>query len=398
MKKTPPSPILVATGGLITLAVAMGYGRFVYTPILPFMIGQDVINPSEAGLIATANYAGYLLGALAAARISLPGGIKNWFVCALVTSALTTSLMGVFEGPLIFGFIRFLSGLASAFSFVLGSSMVFAWLAKAGADHLTGLHFAGVGIGIAVSAAMVAAIGEDSTHWTQFWIYSGFFSVLGTIAASILIPAPPRSDAGVPDAEPPLAFNWPIMRLVLAYGLFGFGYVITATFISTIARQNPALQPLEPYVWLLVGLSAAPSVVLMVLIAGRIGNRLTLGLACLLEAVGVAISVLSTTPMLLAVGAVLLGGTFVGITAVGLFEARQLAAESPRRAVGYMTAAFGLGQMIGPSVASWFYDFNEDFLLASICASGALVLAAVLVFWKSKAVSVRPSASGADNL
>lgn len=382
MKRLSPSPILVATGGLITLAVAMGYGRFVYTPILPFMIGQNVVTPSEAGLIATANYAGYLVGALAAARISLPGGIKTWFVGALITSVMTTVLMGLLEGAFIFGTIRFLSGLASAFSFVLGSSMVFAWLAKARADHLTGLHFAGVGTGIAVSAAMVAVIGDDSRHWSEFWLYSGIFSAVGMIAAFALIPAPPRSETGAADMEPPLTFSWPILRLVLAYGLFGFGYVITATFISTIAHQDPALQPLEPYVWLLVGLSAAPSVVLMVFIAGRMGNRLTLGLACLLEAVGVAISVLSTTPLLLGVGAVLLGGTFVGITAVGLFEARHLAVESPRRAVGYMTAAFGLGQMIGPSVASWFYGMNQDFFLASIFASAALVLAAILVFWK----------------
>ncbi|MEP3598578.1 MAG: YbfB/YjiJ family MFS transporter [Stappiaceae bacterium] len=382
MTKLAPSPVSVAIGGLITLAVAMGYGRFVYTPILPFMIDQSVVDPSEAGLIATANYAGYLLGALLAARITLPGGIKTWFVWALSTSVVTTALMGLVDGAVVFGVIRFISGLASAFSFVLASSMVFAWLAKARADHLTGLYFAGVGTGIAVSAAMVSLIGDADTHWRTFWYYSGFFSVLGLIAAYILVPAPSRSEAGVPDAEPSLKMSWPIMRLIVAYGLFGFGYVITATFISTIARQDPALQPLEPYVWLLVGVSAAPSVSLMVLVARRLGNRRTLGLACLLEAAGVAVSVLGGTPLLLAIGAILLGGTFVGITAIGLFEARQLASASPRRALGYMTASFGLGQMIGPGVASQFYDLHQDFFLASVCASVALVFAAILVFWK----------------
>ena len=74
---TPPSPFGIAFGGLIALATAIGIGRFVYTPILPFMAEDLGLTPAEGGLVASANLLGHLVGAVAAARFRMPGGRKR---------------------------------------------------------------------------------------------------------------------------------------------------------------------------------------------------------------------------------------------------------------------------------------------------------------------------------
>ena len=79
------------------------------------------------------------------------------------------------------------------------------------------------------------------------------------------------------------------------------------------------------------------------------------------------------------VAAALLGGTFMGITALGLIHARGLAAGDPRRVMALMTAAFGLGQMIGPTFAGVVHDLGGGFTAPSLAAAAALVVAAGLV-------------------
>src|SRR5690348_12774765 len=82
------SPWTVARSGLVALAVAMGIGRFAFTPILPMMQEEAGLNVSEGAWLASANYLGYLLGALAAMR----GEVGQRFAIrfGLVVIALTT--------------------------------------------------------------------------------------------------------------------------------------------------------------------------------------------------------------------------------------------------------------------------------------------------------------------
>lgn len=168
---------------------------------------------------------------------------------------------------------------------------------------------------------------------------------------------------------------WP---LVIAYGLFGFRYVITATFIVAIVRGSPEIWSIEPFVWLVIGLVAIPSVAAWSLLARRYGVTNAFELACGVEAVGVVSSVVWISIPGLFVASVFLGGTFMGITALGLMAARALSGEEPRRTLAIMTAAFGLGQIIGPVLAGYGSDLTGSFLLPSLMAAVALCLSAIL--------------------
>lgn len=374
----------VALGGCIALAAAMGIGRFVYTPILPFMVETLGLSQAQAGLVASANFLGYLLGALAAAKAELPGGRRRWFLAALAVSAFSTAAMAVEASLTLFIVLRFVGGVASAFVLVFSSALVLDRLAAVGRPGLSALHFAGVGAGIALSALLIAGLAARGLDWRGLWLASGGLSLLAFLTVFRLIPPEPKGAAAKP--APQVEGNWRrLVALIFAYGLFGFGYVITATFISTLVRLTPEIAWLEPYIWLVVGLAAVPSVAFWTWVARRLGTGRGFALACLAEGIGVALSVLGSSAASVFAAAILLGGTFMGITALGLVYARALTSGDPRRSIALMTAAFGLGQMIGPSFAGYAYGFGNSFLLPSLVAAAALLIAFALTMqWRSR--------------
>lgn len=384
------APVALALGGLFSLAAAMGIGRFVYTPILPFMSEGLPLPADDAGLIAAANFLGYLTGALAGAARSLPGNPRTWFLGGLLVSALTSAAMAATTSLEAFLAIRFISGIASAFALVFSTTLVLDRLVQSGRGGLSALHFAGVGCGIAFSALLVATLARFDPDWRGLWLGSAAATLLFMAAAAVLVPGQTQAKAqttapspaqGAPESKKGY-MNGGLMRLILAYGLFGFGYVITATFVSTIARTTPALQSSEPYVWLTVGLCAAPSIYIWNRISANAGVRRAFAFACLLEAAGVALTALTLEPGLFLLGAALLGGTFMGITALGLMEARRHATPAGpaavRQILAVLTASFGVGQVVGPWVAGELHAVTGSFSTASLAAAAALVVAAGL--------------------
>lgn len=361
---------------MVALAVAIGIGRFVYTPILPPMQAALGLNAFAAGLIASANFAGYLVGALAAA-LPLPGSRRAWLAGGLASSTLTTGAMGLVRGVPAFLALRFAGGAASAFGLVFASAIVLERLAESGRLGLSSVLFAGVGTGIALSALLVSAMRWAGFGWSGLWIASGLLSAAGTLAAAALI-APEEWREAYDAPLRAARISAALLRLIAAYGLFGFGYVITATFLVAIVRATTGLRPLEPVIWVVFGLAAAPSVLLWSRIARRIGLGRAFALAAVVEALGVLASVGLAGAGEIFLSAVLVGGTFMGLTALGLMAGRTLARGDARPVLALMTGAFGLGQIIGPSFAGALYDRLGSFAVPSLAAAAALVTAALL--------------------
>lgn len=370
--------LLLAVGGLAALAVAMGIGRFIYTPLLPMMEAGIGLSKSQAGLLASANFLGYMAGALLAASPFVPGSRRAWMLAGLALSGVTTAAMGVADGMTAFLVLRFAGGVASAFVLVFCSALVVHRLAANGCAAYTPLHFAGVGTGIALSALMVTALAAAGVGWRGLWLAAGALS----LALLVLVWRLVRADAGAPAAAPSTVAERPAMlrTLILSYGLFGFGYVITATFVVSMVRSMEAVRALEPVIWLVVGLAAAPSVWFWSKVARRTGLIAAYAWAFVVEAVGVAASVLWPTIPGLLITAVFLGGTIMGITALGLMAAGNLSRRDPRRTMALMTAVFGLGQVIGPLFAGIVADRTGSLALPSLAAAAALLTGAAMVF------------------
>ncbi|MFD2057471.1 YbfB/YjiJ family MFS transporter [Mesorhizobium calcicola] len=368
-----------AIAGMIAMAVAMGIGRFVYTPILPGMMEELHLSPADAGWIASANYLGYLVGALAAAGGWAHGRERLLMLAGLGASTVLAALMGLSDTMVAFLVIRFLAGLASAFVMVFMASIVFSHINAAGRSDLQAWHFGGVGLGIAISAAMMAVLVTEHAGWAAGWLWSAAISACGFVVVALLANEGPLAD-GDAAREPALPKDWSLVKIIVAYGLFGFGYVVTATFLVAIVRQAGGSRVFEATVWMVAGLAGFPSTWLWQKIAGWIGLHAAYALACFVEVVGVTASVAVggyTGPLL---GGVLLGGTFIAITALGLQAARQQAPPAPRRIFALMTASFGLGQIIGPIAAGLLAQASGNFFLASLTAASMLVISGATIW------------------
>ncbi|PLP57746.1 MFS transporter [Mesorhizobium loti] len=374
------APLRFAIAGLIAMAVAMGIGRFVYTPILPGMMEELHLSAGDAGLIASSNYLGYLLGAFAAAGGWAHGRERVVMLAALAASGVLAGLMGLTDSTLAFLAIRFLAGVASAFVIVFLAAIVFSHLAVAGRSGLQALHFSGVGLGIAGSSLMMALLVSSHATWVAGWIGAAVLSLAGFIVTLLMIDRGPAL-SGASGREPALKWSAPLVKVTIAYGMFGFGYIVTATFLVAIVRQGGGGRTFEAMVWMVTGLAGMPSIWLWQKIAGRTGLYIAYALASLVEAVGVTASVAMSLPVGPLLGGFFLGGTFIAITALGLQVGRVLSPQAPRRAFALMTAGFGIGQLIGPLVAGMLAERSGgSFFVPSIAAAVVLVVSAAIVW------------------
>lgn len=338
---------VVCVAGALGLVVAMGIGRFAFTPLLPLMQRDGLLSADGSAGLAAANYVGYLLGAFTAAR--LPGGPRARVMGALACVALLTAATGWFATYAIWLVLRLAAGVASAWALVGVSGWAVPALAQRGRPEAGGIVFAGVGLGIALAGGWVWVFSGLGAH--TLWWQLGLLAAVLTAAVALMWrqgePSAATGGAASPDAAVPRGST----AIVLCYGMLGFGYILPATYLPAQARALIDDPRLFGLVWPVFGLAAAAST----LLAGRAlkrWHRLRLwAVSHALMAAGCALPLFSLSGMSLTLAALLVGGTFMVATMAGLQQARALAITNPTPLLARMTAAFALGQIAGPLVA-----------------------------------------------
>lgn len=364
-----------ALAGFAALVVAMGIGRFAFTPLLPLMQEDAGLSLADGGYLAAANYAGYLVGALWAARPARSGRAIR---LALLAIAAATAAMGLVHGLAWWLVLRFAAGVASAWALVHVSAWALPRLAYAG-PRLSGIVYSGVGAGMALAGALCLALMALAASSAQAWL------TLGVLAAAIGACIWPlvRDDgaASAHRAQGPMQWTPDAVRLVACYAAFGFGYIIPATYVPAMARSLVPDPAIFGWAWPIFGATAAISTVVAASFSARYGNRRVWGAAALTMAVGVAAPLLVRGMSGIVVSALLVGGTFMVITMAGLQEARVMAATArgahAPQLMAAMTAAFAVGQIAGPLVVAALVRQPHGFAFALIGAAGALVASAL---------------------
>ena len=409
------SPWVIALTCALALATAMGIGRFAFTPLLPMMLADGVVDLPGASYLASANYLGYLVGALLCtfqpliwSRFKkLPTVLSTtWLRSGLVATCVLTLGMAL-HVPTLWPWLRFAAGVASAFVFVFTSGWCLGRLAERNASNLGGLMFTGPGAGIAISgvlaSGMVALQWKAAAGWLIFGVLACVLTALTWRTFGMKLAAPAniqnQSATATPTAHTPTSFasRWHMLWLAIAYGLDGLGYIITATFLPVIARQViPGSAWLDLF-WPLFGLAVIAGALISTRISLKGDLRYILAASYIMQAVGVIITVWLPTPLGFALGSLLLGLPFTAITFFAMQEVRRLKPNSAASYTGLLTAVYGLGQIAGPPLAAWLLSrsatVGQGFNVALEIAASSLVLGALMfvglarVYPKSVAVS-----------
>ncbi len=396
----------VAATGLVCLAVAMGMGRFAFTPLLPMMLHDGLLDLRQGSYLASSNYLGYLLGALACALqpwlwARLPGLPLLRFSVLIRSGLLATALLTLAMAwplPGAWPALRFAAGLASALVLVYTSGWCLSQLSRLGQPAWAGAIFAGPGTGIVLSglaaSAMVAHAWPASTAWLVM-------AALATLGTALAWPVLARSESSEERLSAAAASAGPRAQhtlgeqalLVLGYGLAGFGYIISATFLPVIARTAlPGSVWLDLF-WPVFGLGVVIGALLSTRLAAEADRRTLLVGGYLMQAAGIAVGLWSPSVAGFVAGSLLLGLPFTAISFFAMQEARRIRGGTAAAFMGLLTATYGLGQVLGPVLVAELLRHTEPargFDLALGTAAASLLLGAGLFGWMKQRYPAPP--------
>jgi len=365
--------------GFFSQLLCLGVARFAYTPLLPLMQQQTALEDASGGMLAAVNYLGYMAGALLAANLTDLKLKDRLYRLGLILAIVSTVGMALTENLYLWALWRFIAGLSSAGSMLIASALIMHWLLRHKQRAELGIHFAGLGLGIALAAVLVELMLSLQLDWRSQWQYLALVGVLLVIPAWCWLPAPAVAAAATQATAAEPSPTKRFLRLMLAsYFCAGYGYVISATFIVTIVERMPGLSGSGNLSFIVLGLAAAPAVMLWDLIARKSGYLKAITLALLLQLLAILLPLLVSSLLVVLLSAALFGATFIGVVSLVLTMAGRLYPSKPAKLMGKMTLAYGSAQVIAPALTGYLAEATGQYDIGLYLAAGFVALGVAL--------------------
>ena len=372
------SPLRIAFAGMAALAVAMGIGRFAFTPILPMMQDDAGLTAVSGGYLASANYLGYLLGSLLATRLPLRDDVAVLGSMLLIAAA--TLAMGFTENFTAWLLLRLVAGIANAWVAIYAFSWVLDRLAVLRRPLLNSLSFVGVGAGTMIAGLVCIVLMRTGASSAQAWISFGLLALAVTAAVWTTYAGHGAAHAAAPRARHGgIPWSSDARLLVFCFGATGFGYIIPATFLPAMAREIIPDPALFGWAWPVFGLAAAVSTLAAATLLRGFAPRRVWAACHVVMAVGVALPVFWQGLAAILAAALCVGGTFMVITMLSIQEARAVAGDQVVPLTAAMTAAFASGQILGPLAASALLAAGLGFGSGLLAACAVLLLTGLML-------------------
>ncbi len=339
------NPWRATAAALAANLIALGLARFAFAPLVPALVAERWFSAPEAAYLGSANFAGYLAGALLAQPIAARVAPVHVLRAMMLLAGLSFIASSHAAPFLWFVLWRVAAGIAGGLIMVLSATLVLQHVPVQRRGLAGGAIFAGIGLGIVFAAAIVPRL--VAVGLPLAW------DVLGALCIALALltwTSWPRDKAARSAGErPPL--KGPVLILFAVYALNAIGLVPHTMFlVDMAAREFGYGLAAGAGLWLLFGIGAMVGP----LAAGRAGDSLgfrpvLLGMF-LLQAGMVGLAYLSSNLWALAFSALVIGGCTAAIPPVVLGRVRELIPHNPhgQRAVWSLaTTAFAIGQAGG---------------------------------------------------
>ncbi|QWF83516.1 YbfB/YjiJ family MFS transporter [Amycolatopsis sp. CA-230715] len=378
----------LVTGLAMVAAVASGFSRFAYGLVLPAMRSALAWSYTTAGAINTVSSVGYLAGAAVAAPLATRVGERRLVIVGTAITAATVLATAASGNLVVIGVLRALGGASAATSFVGGAAMVARLNSAASARWKAmtfGIYFGvGGGLGMVVPGVVVPFVLAHAP-WSMAWVALGLVSlvafVLSAVATAAVRPAQP-----VPQDQDRTRRGWLIREitpLLLAYGLFGAGYIVYMTFIVTYLDQRGMGQGEIGAFWVLLGLAAMVSGFAWSPVLSRTSGGRGPALTLVTGTVGTLFPLLSDAPAVSYLSATLFGFSFLAtVSAITSCAQDVLAPRYWTSAIAVLTVVFSLGQSVGPVLSGMVSDGGRGVRIGLLIGAMFLVVSTVVVLFQ----------------
>lgn len=362
---------------MLALMIAMSISRFAYTPILPFMQQDTSMNNQNAGLLATFNYLGYLMGAIIPMFITIKSKVFDLKLYVMI-NVISVILMGFSEHFLIWSVLRIIAGITSGTIFVVASNVALEALRMANKQSISGILYSAVGIGIFSSSIFIFLYTQAQT-WKATWIILGVVALMaGIIILTSMKDNPSISKHSTSSNQNQgKALNRAfIIPFSIAYFFEGAGYIVTGTFLVALIKTIPAYIDYAALSWMFVGLGAMPATLIWSLFAEKIGYKKAIYSALILQIISVGLPIFSHHMLGLIVASMLFGATFLGLTTLFMSKSQELMYHTNQKLnlVSLLTVIYSVGQMIAPMIAGVLIGDSNNYQLALTFAMILLIL------------------------
>ncbi|NQY54093.1 MAG: YbfB/YjiJ family MFS transporter [Campylobacteraceae bacterium] len=373
------SNISILIAGIISIIIGVGVARFAFTSLLPLMI-EDILTIKSAGILASINYLGYLIGSISAIFIKDIYSRIIFFRIGLVLSVLSTLTLALSTNEILWMVSRLFAGFGTSMILVVCSSIVMSKLNMKNKTKAMGYYFSGVGFSIVVTDIIIKGINYNENLWQNTWLILSLFALFCSTYPWYILSIDKKTYSEIIKHKIDKNIFTPfVILLIFTYFCEGIGFVVQATFLPDIINSLEGLEGYGSLTWLLVGIAGIPSSIIWMRFAHNYGSVNMIILALLIQVVGILIPTLTNNIFLNLLSGILYGCTFIGLVALFMNLGGKFSGKNSVVLMGIITSAYGLGMILGPLYCVVLFEKYNSYeyslyLTAFIVLVGALLL------------------------